>query len=85
MPILVIILILLCVKCVTTIIANKINEQMKDKLQKVEHQNKLFKTTFNVVIQQLGLLRLKKCPDEEKINIPLEVLDALEEIRTYWE
>lgn len=84
MPILVIILILLCVKCVTTILANKINKEMANRLEAVEHQNKLFKTTINVVIQQLALLRLKDCPDEEKINIPLETLEALEEIRQYW-
>lgn len=79
-----IVLIVLCVKCITTILANKINKEMANRLQAVEHQNKLFKTTINVVIQQLALLRLKDCPDEEKINIPLETLEALEEIRQYW-
>ena len=79
-----IVLIVLCVKCITTILANKINKEMANRLQAVEHQNKLFKTTINVVIQQLALLRLKDCPDEEKINIPLETLEALEEIREYW-
>lgn len=81
---LVIVLIVLCVKCITTILANKINKEMANRLEAVEHQNKLFKTTINVVIQQLALLRLKDCPDEEKINIPLETLEALEEIREYW-
>lgn len=79
-----IVLIVLCVKCITTILANKINKEMANRLEAVEHQNKLFKTTINVVIQQLALLRLKDCPDEEKINIPLETLEALEEIRQYW-
>ena len=83
--IIIFILILQAVKCVTTILANKINKELAGKLKIVEHQNKLFKTTFNVVIQQLALLRLKDCPDEEKINIPLEVLEALEEIRQYWD
>jgi hypothetical protein len=69
---------------VTTIFANKVNLEMENRLKIVEHQNKLFKTTFNVVIQQLALLKLKDCPEEEKINIPLEVLEALEEIRQYW-
>ena len=84
MWIIIIILILLAVKCVTTIFANKVNLEMENRLKIVEHQNKLFKTTFNVVIQQLALLKLKDCPEEEKINIPLEVLEALEEIRQYW-
>ena len=82
--IIIFILILLAVKCVTTIFANKVNLEMENRLKIVEHQNKLFRTTFNVVIQQLALLRLKDCPEEEKINIPLEVLEALEEIRQYW-
>ena len=84
MWIIIIILILLAVKCVTTIFANKVNLEMENRLKIVEHQNKLFRTTFNVVIQQLALLKLKDCPEEEKINIPLEVLEALEEIRQYW-
>lgn len=79
-----IVLIVLCVKCITTILANKINKEMANRLEAVEHQNKLFKITINVVIQQLALLRLKDCPDEEKINIPLETLEALEEMRQYW-
>lgn len=82
--IIIFILILLAVKCVTTIFANKVNLEMENRLKIVEHQNKLFRTTFNVVIQQLALLRLKDCPEEEKINIPLEILEALEEIRQYW-
>ena len=82
--IIIFILILLAVKCVTTIFANKVNLEMENRLKIVEHQNKLFRTTFNVVIQQLALLKLKDCPEEEKINIPLEVLEALEEIRQYW-
>lgn len=83
--IIIFILMLLAVKCVTTILANKINRENVRKLAMAEEKNKLFVATFNIVIQQLSLLRLKDCPEEEKINIPLEVLDALEEIRTYWE
>ena len=59
----------------------ELNKQVWNLLQLEKNKTTILYATIDHIKNTLSLLRLKDCPEEEFKNIPLEIVDWIEELQ----
>lgn len=80
----ILVLSILVVKCITSIIANKMDRENLQYIKNLRDKVELFKKSMNFIEQELRLHNLKECPFEEKDQIVKDIIDFIEGIKVYW-